>query len=938
MYMMFNVMDISFDTEITIKILKTSQRMNKIVTILFFFIAFQIYSQENIDSLISSWNKLSEDFIVINEMDSACKYGNCAIEMMDQKIVDDINILTEHDLRNLKIKKAAALSNLVTAYGNSDKIELAKECYLSALDIYEEIGDIGEIYNLNIRMGRVMDLRSSYKEAIKYYQKANGQAVLIDDKKGQALCYYYIGLNNRYMGNYSEALKYHLRDLQIQEDLNNKLGIANAYITIAAILNTLKDRDAAMEKLFAAKKLFEEIQDTTGIATVYNDLGSTFLVMGDTSEALQNHLQAAKLRELSSEFNGLGASNSYISRIYQEQGEPKKALNYLKAADKAFKNSSNLHGIMTTQIEMSDFYLGCNDIDSALIWLDIAEESAKEIMNYFGLIKIYSSRGIIRMNQKNYSQAIKDFKYALSLAELKKNHQQIYQINALLSQAYKEIGNYENAYFYQSRSIQYKDSVDSNAGLNVAVQMEMEYNYKREKIRSELLQVQKDKLNEAKLAEQNTEKQLYFAGVLMFIIVSLGLWSRLRFIRKAGRELLMRKEEADRQRLIAETEKLKATKSEKVKEEFLANMSHEIRTPMNAIKGMIDILIRDEHPARQDKYLQAIRQSSENLLVILNEILDLSKLEAGKIEPEKVRFETENVLQNVQNILRFKAEEKGLKLILKMDDRIPKYLCGDQTHLHQILLNLASNAVKFTEKGHVTIESELKSIEGKKIDVQFKVTDTGIGIAKEKLDSVFEVFTQAEANTTRKYGGTGLGLTICKRLVELHNGQISVESELTLGSTFTVILPFEASDEPETKIIEEEQFVMINDLKILLAEDNQFNVMVAKDVIENSIPGAKVEVAENGKIALEKVQQNNYNLILMDIQMPEMDGYDTTKAIRNLDNPKSSIPIMAMTANVMKAEVDRCFEAGMNAYIGKPFERKELISNINKLLTVSVQV
>ena len=465
--------------------------------------------------------------------------------------------------------------------------------------------------------------------------------------------------------------------------------------------------------------------------------------------------------------------------------------------------------------------------------------------------------------------------------------------------------------------------------------MEMEYNYKKEKLKNDLLQEKKDELNKAKLAEQETQKKLYFAGVLMFLIVSLGLLSRLRYIRKSSKALMAQKEEAERLRLVAETEKLRATKSEKVKEQFLANMSHEIRTPMNAITGMIDILIRDDHPSSQDKYLHAIQQSSESLLVILNEILDLSKLEAGKMELEKIPFEPVKILQNVKNILHFKAEEKGLKLILKPGKYIPQIVCGDPTHLQQILLNLASNAIKFTHKGRITIEANTNFIGDDKVVLQFKVIDTGIGIPKEKMDHVFDVFTQGDTDTTRKYGGTGLGLTICKQLAELHHGSISVESEINIGSTFTVEIPYGLINDKEEKF-QEEITIDARDLNILLAEDNEFNVIVARDVLENSLPGVRVDVAENGEIAVIKVQSNHYDLILMDIQMPEMDGYEATRAIRLMASEKANIPIIAMTANVLKAEVDRCFEAGMNAYISKPFDRHELLSNINKMLEFSL--
>jgi signal transduction histidine kinase/CheY-like chemotaxis protein len=905
--------------------------VRKTACIILIFISAGAFAQENIDSLISTWNTLAAQYLAVSETDSACKYGNCSVEMLDERIDREEGLIETSEIRRMKYQKAEALSYLVSAYGTSGQPERAMECYQDALEIYESFGDGEQVYQLHLRMGRVYDLTTDYAEANRYYARACEQAKKNEDPKAQALCYYFTGLNNRYMGNFSEALKNHLQDLEIQEKLNNKKGIGNAYITIAAILNTLKDRNAAFEKLHEARLLFEEIGDTTGMATVYNDLGSTYLVIGDTMRALQSHQIAAEMREAVRDYDGIGASNSYIGNIYLEKGNYEKALHHLQLSEDAFRSNGNLDGIMHTFIQLSQVYERKNMLDSALAFTDKAEKLAIGIMNSMGLIKIYSNRGELWFKQGKYTKAINDFQKALKIAAEQKNYKSLHALNDHLAKTYQHIGDYQRAYTYQQISILYKDSVYNRANLKATMQMDMEYNYQKQQLENKLLQEKKDELTEATLDNQRTQKQLYFAGVIMFLMVSLGLWSRLRFIRRAGSELLQRKEEADRQRLIAETEKIRATKSERIKEQFLANMSHEIRTPMNAIKGITDILIRNEHLPSQEKYLGAIKQSSENLLVILNEILDLSKLEAGKIEPENIPFEPRNVITNIKDILRFKAEEKGLSLTLDLPDDLPQSLCGDPTHLSQILLNLASNAIKFTEKGGVTLKAMLKSSDDNDVVMVFHVIDTGIGIAADKIDHVFDTFTQADTDTTRKYGGTGLGLAICKRLVELHQGSIHVESELHKGSTFVVEIPFSRAPLIE-KEMEPAMDQTLSGLNILLAEDNEFNVMVARDVLESSIPGVQVDVAGNGSIAISKVEHHDYDLVLMDIQMPEMDGYDATRHIRKLTGKKGEVPIIAMTANVLKAEVDRCFDAGMDGYIAKPFDRTELLQKIKKTL------
>jgi CheY-like chemotaxis protein len=377
----------------------------------------------------------------------------------------------------------------------------------------------------------------------------------------------------------------------------------------------------------------------------------------------------------------------------------------------------------------------------------------------------------------------------------------------------------------------------------------------------------------------------------------------------------------------------RAERNERFKHQFLANMSHEIRTPMNAIMGMTGILRRNQHPPEQDKYLDAIAQSSENLLVILNDILDLSKFEAGAVELEMVPFDVRKVIGNVEDIVRFRAEAKGLVIEVHVNNDVPNTLIGDPTRLNQILVNLTGNAVKFTEAGKVSIAVSMP----KRTDIvgtlQIDVTDTGIGIPPDKLDRIFEEFTQAYADTTRKYGGTGLGLTISKRLVELQGGTITVRSSPDQGSTFTVSIPYAVGEERAAAPSPRDHGMDLCDLRILLAEDNEFNVMVAQDELADAIPGVRVDVAANGRIAVEMARAKQYDVILMDVQMPEMNGYDATRAIRSINAKTSKTPIIAMTANVMEADQEFCAQAGMIGHIPKPFTREELVSALRKALT-----
>lgn len=367
----------------------------------------------------------------------------------------------------------------------------------------------------------------------------------------------------------------------------------------------------------------------------------------------------------------------------------------------------------------------------------------------------------------------------------------------------------------------------------------------------------------------------------------------------------------------------------KAKQQFLSNMSHEIRTPMNAIIGFTKVVLKTELSAKQKEYLMAIKMSGDALIVLINDILDLAKVDAGKMSFEETPFKMSLSISAMLHLFEQKIQEKNLVLVKEYDDRIPAVLVGDAVRLHQIILNLVSNAVKFTSAGTITVKAVLLKEAEEKVTIEFSVTDTGIGIPVNKIEKIFENFQQASSGTSRLYGGTGLGLAIVKQLVEAQGGKITVVSTLDKGSTFSFELSFRktksaAEDEPE--IIELDH--RIKDIKVLVVEDMALNQLLMKTLLDDF--GFEREIASNGKIAIEKMTTEKYDIILMDLQMPEMNGFEATEYIRN--QLKSSIPIIALTADVTTVDLAKCRAVGMNDYIAKPVDERLLYSKIINLI------
>jgi signal transduction histidine kinase/DNA-binding NarL/FixJ family response regulator len=766
-------------------------------------------------------------------------------------------------------------------YNNDSAMKYAKECFA----ISQKCGYKKGIGNGYSAVGQVYGMEGNYTEALNNDMASLKQYEEIKDSQGMARSYDYIGCDNYEKGNYPEALKTFFDALKLHEDNGNRNGITFAYNHIGLVYDAIGRFPEALKNYQLALNEKRENGDTDNIAMTYNVIGITYFHEHNYPEALSAEVKSLKLSEAVKDKNRMIWVYNYTGEIYFAQADYSNAL-------KNYENSFAIAG----ELKQAD--------DVAYASIHIGEIYVKQAN--FQQALIYELKGLTLAKETGSKNFTKD----------------AYQN---LSNIYAKLGNYKAAYDNEVLYKQYYDTIYNreNEKKLTGLQMQYDFDKKQDSIKAVTAKQQdslkaeqgkKDAIATKEIQNQKNIKYSLLGGLALVLVFAGFVFRSLSLSRKQSIEI--------------EKGKQRAEQSEKFKEQFLANMSHEIRTPMNAVNGMTELLLEKKPRADQLTYLEAIRKSSDTLLHIINDILDLSKIEAGKMEMEQIDFSLKDTIEQVKQTLSFRAEEKGLQLITQINENIPDVLVGDPVRLNQILVNLGGNAIKFTEKGSVHFNVKKTAQNG----IAFSIIDTGIGIPKDKMQQVFESFSQANTSDNRKFGGTGLGLSISKQLVELQGGKISVESEENAGTTFSFTLNYPAGSKEklEQRILSEHKIdgSTLNGMRILIADDNEYNRIVAKDTLMLKAV-VQIDEAENGEQVLEQLKNHNYDVILMDVQMPVIDGFEATKQIRNnFPAPKNNTPIIALTASVFRTDLDKCKRAGMNNYVPKPYKPWQLFGAI----------
>ncbi len=697
------------------------------------------------------------------------------------------------------------------------------------------------------------------------------------------------------------------------------------------------------------------------MSATLNTIGDIYVQQGNYEDALGYFFRSLRLSEEMGSSNGIAASLNSIGTVYQKQADAAKeigntemisikyasAINYFERSLAINTEIDAKPGTIDNFISLGDVHSRLGDSEAALEYYRRSLNTAEEIAYKIGIIQSANNIGIVYKTRGDsslakgetakaatqYNKAMESSRRALKLAKELGTVTEIMKASKTLFELYKIKEKYMPALAMYELYIETKSSIESEQNQREVIRQKYKYEYEKRAIADSIRSAERQKLQVAQLSESKT-RQLFLMVILGLLTIFIAIiFNRFLVTNKQKRIIA----EQNRRLAVAAAVAEAANKS---KSDFLANMSHEIRTPMNVIIGMTHLAMKTELNSKQTSYIEKTSISAKNLLRILNDILDFSKIEANKLEMESIDFNLDTVTRDVLDLIKFKANDKDIKVSLNVANNVPKSLIGDPLRLRQVLTNLLNNAVKFSSEGDaIVFNISLDSQSTDKSVLMFTVKDQGIGISYEQQKKLFTPFTQADGSTTRQYGGTGLGLSISQKIVQLMGGDISFESKEGIGSTFRFTAGFKVQKVIQAKIVPKTQqgsSETVNDkeglrnAKILLVEDNELNQEMLQELL--TLAGMKVVIANNGQEALDSLTKESFDGILMDCQMPVMNGYEATRHIREQDK-FMTLPIIALTGNTMESERQKVLAIGMNDYITKPIDLDTMFATMAKWIS-----
>ncbi|MBL7806364.1 MAG: response regulator [Saprospiraceae bacterium] len=742
------------------------------------------------------------------------------------------------------------------------------------------------------------------------------------DSAGLSIAYMYLGSLASAQGDSLKFAEVYPKSLALSRHITVPYTLATVYNNLAISCFDFGRFAESAELVFRILDLIDQHPTPDmleGKAGVLTNLGAIYTRLGDNQNArafaekalLAAQAQQQDLAEIYSQL----AWTLIVDKAYQ------KALDIYETRLLAPGIQPSLNTIAATTYASALCHRKLGNLPKAL---ELARKGVQELT-----IEKHASFGAAAMLEL----ANCEFEATLTETALKhaliahqtffkaKNNGGVVESAELLTKIYQTKGDYRKALEYSDLRYKFQQQIERQQSTRQLAFGEFTRNAAAEKARREA-EIQ------AQLTLQRNIRYALYAGLIVFALLALLLYNRFRFKQKTAEQLEAKNREVEAARARAEA-------SEAFKSRFLANMSHEIRTPLHGIAGFTDLLLETSLSEKQRRWLSSIHHSTDRLSEVVNDILDLSKLEAEEVKLRQAPFSPARVAADVCEALQLRAENKGIQLQLEIHENVPPAVLGDSTRLYQILMNLAGNAVKFTEQGSVTVAidgvTSSHPVNGQAL--QFTVSDTGIGIPADKLSSIFESFQQASEDTTARFGGTGLGLSIARELVQLHGSDIQVESEPGKGTVFSFVIAFPPADVAALEQIPAtESLFFTQKLRVLLADDNALNREIATEALLRHFENAEIKEAVNGKEVLDWLKQQSFDLILMDMQMPEMSGMEATRHIR--EHLLSEIPIIALTASATPEEINNALASGMNRHLGKPFKPAELARVVVSVLNL----